>query len=905
MKKLWIFILILLLAAFIVAGYFFLVAGCDVTSSPANPKEIIGPETLLYAEFPDAAGSYPENRSKEVWEQLSALFQDSHPLFFNSFADSLFGTNSLLLEEGLKTALAVELYSGDELVPVWVFSSPETAIQSHYIKKVRSILGDTNVVSVLKRDEGEVAIVQIPQLRRIAYLGIKEGLCIATENRQVLNAAMDRIGQTTQPAASAFSKVALTSGQNAPCNLYINGAMLWQLLPAIVTGNNDFPPVLASAPFDWSEMDISLTDQSVAGNGYTSVSEVSDGFLSCFRQPASRFGFNDILPNHTAMILAYTTPDFAEHFPERLNCRSDSTYVLQGLSAMKRKFDINPYEELLSWCGSEAGLAWAGNVSGRDGWLAFVRVKDALRARLMLMQVAQKAGANFDRPPYEEKIRDYSIRQINLPALPRLIFGKLFGVVRQNFYLVIKDYVVFSNNPENLRNLVDKYYRGQTLAKSIHYRSFSRNMGDEANLHFYLNIPEWLESPGPWQNHPWFGAVESRRKSLTAFDGLGLQLSWINNMFYTHFYLRYQPDIRQLSGAVWHFETEALVSRPPVLITNHRTGRLNALVIDKNDNLYLADHMGVPRWSVPLIESPMGLPVQIDYYQNGKYQYLFNTPNYVYIIDLTGSYVADFPVRTALPATAPLACFDYENNGNYRFLIPLDDNRLYNFDKEMKPVEGWNIAEFRKPLVKPVQHLVADDKDFLIATEQDGRLTFLNRRGEVRISLKKPVIQAKNSLCYSNTENDKGLILTTGPVGELIYISMDGTVKTEKPASFSKDHYFLYDDWNEDGSNDFLYVDGRRFVVFSRNFKPLFETELPSSVAGMPGLFFSPDKGRVISITTSDGRTRFFNAEGACYNDLLVESDVPGAAGNLVSDKVLNYVSAKGNQVRGYFLEEN
>jgi hypothetical protein len=71
------------------------------------------------------------------------------------------------------------------------------------------------------------------------------------------------------------------------------------------------------------------------------------------------------------------------------------------------------------------------------------------------------------------------------------------------------------------------------------------------------------------------------------------------------------------------------------------------------------------------LEGPiMGSVQQLDFYKNGKLQYLFNTAEKIHLIDRNGNYVERYPIALRSPATSPLALFDYERTGIIACLWP-------------------------------------------------------------------------------------------------------------------------------------------------------------------------------------------------------------------------------------------
>ena len=65
-------------------------------------------------------------------------------------------------------------------------------------------------------------------------------------------------------------------------------------------------------------------------------------------------------------------------------------------------------------------------------------------------------------------------------------------------------------------------------------------------------------------------------------------------------------------------------------MTNHNDRQNKEVIVQDNaNNLYLINKEGVRLWKVKLSDKILGDVYQVDYYRNGKLQYLFNRNNFV------------------------------------------------------------------------------------------------------------------------------------------------------------------------------------------------------------------------------------------------------------------------------------
>ena len=69
------------------------------------------------------------------------------------------------------------------------------------------------------------------------------------------------------------------------------------------------------------------------------------------------------------------------------------------------------------------------------------------------------------------------------------------------------------------------------------------------------------------------------------------------------------------------------------------------IIQDGNKNIYLINEKGKRLWKKQLGGLILDKINQLDYYKNGKLQYVFNTEDSLYILDRLGRNVENFPIE--------------------------------------------------------------------------------------------------------------------------------------------------------------------------------------------------------------------------------------------------------------------
>ena len=140
------------------------------------------------------------------------------------------------------------------------------------------------------------------------------------------------------------------------------------------------------------------------------------------------------------------------------------------------------------------------------------------------------------------------------------------------------------------------------------------------------------------------------------------------------------------------------------------------------------------------LEGPiLGNLYQVDFYKNGKLQYLFNTSEKIHLIDRNGNYVERYPISLRSNATNPIALFDYDKNKDYRMCIAGEDRKVYIYDIEGNVLSGWKFGKTESMVSGRIQHFRINDRDYITISD-NNRTYFLDRRGKERIKVKDQVV---------------------------------------------------------------------------------------------------------------------------------------------------------------------
>ncbi|MCF0200992.1 MAG: hypothetical protein HUK16_06490 [Bacteroidales bacterium] len=285
-------------------------------------------------------------------------------------------------------------------------------------------------------------------------------------------------------------------------------------------------------------------------------------------------------------------------------------------------------------------------------------------------------------------------------------------------------------------------------------------------------------------------------------------------------------------------------------------------------------------------------------------KFMFNTANYLHLIDREGNDADGFPKKLLSEASNGMALIQYEGGAEARAIVCGTDRFVYNYDLNGDEVEGWNRHRTDNLVTRPVQHLVADNKDFLIVTDEQCAIRVLDRQGRVRIPLPSDLHKSQNAVFYENRTNHKGIIITSDEKGDLLYIAMDGGTARTDFGAFGDKHFFLYEDFNANQDPDFIYLEGKTIFVFDRFKKVLYEHEFDAEISSKPQFFNVSRNNRLLGLVSATARELYLidkNGKMMVYSGLVGGDSF--AIGSVHNNNEINLLTGSGTALFNYVIQ--
>ena len=836
-------------------------------------------ESVLDAVPLNSALTIETGSSSEMLSDLQPFFATADVL--QSFYDNWTMLDSLIpvfhQSDVAWTLLAME----GGYKPVVVVKSPKRFSS----KELKNQL-EQNGMQYEEMAMGKTGLCLLPDIDSLLVF-VHKGYAVAGRDVQALQQVLTQIDAPVKIYDNAvFAKVQATLGTAVRSHLYMNYDLLENALAkgsalkyerAIDNLIQHFGGI--------ASFDVLLKENGVVLNGYSIPCDSAEILKPLKYQTPVRNSIVNVLPFNTRMMLHFGMSDYLSYWEEQGRN--------ENVGKLNKRYSVKIEEQLLNNL-SEVSCCFSGTAS-KPVFVA--RMSNPAEVIQFWTKLISKTGASFT-----EIVQGYSLYQVNVSDFVPTVFGENFNTLKNCCYSIVDQYLIVADDFEDIRNVIACYRSGRTLDLNQNFKEFQNNMLESANITFYV------ECAGNQQVANYLGGkaasfFQKNQDFLSSYQALSIQFAASKDLVYTTAYLRKQTGMKEETNVQWKVNLDAPLQGTPCIVPDAASDRSNLVVFDADNTMYLIDAEGKILWKKSLSESPMSDVFTVDSQNDGETQFLFNTARYLYLIDAKGNNMADYPRKLLAEASNGLTVTDYENTLDYRVLICGKDKFVYNYDLQGGETEGWNRHRTDEVVTKPVQHLVADNKDFLVVTDIKGGVRILDRQGRMRIPLSGDLHKAPQADFYQNRTNHKGIILTSDETGKLLYVKLDGGLARTDFGDYSALHFFLYEDFNGDQDPDFIYLDNGELKVFDRFKKVLFSHNFDAEIRTRPVFFNITRNKRLLGVVSKKSREIYlFDKKGNMITSSGLVGETPFAVGSLMNNNQINLITGVGNSLFNYLI---
>ncbi len=572
-----------------------------------------------------------------------------------------------------------------------------------------------------------------------------------------------------------FERIYLSPQNTQPQGLFqshINFAQLNNLLSGIAIQEVDLP-------FKNGDYAFSID------SGYFSVSGFTfpDGnLLPTHRREPAAFDMAEVIPENTAYAYHISSTEIADWKVRQMDYLAINQPDIKKLQdSLRTAYDFRA-EQVIDLVDEEIGLVEIESGTPRDERrLCILELKNAQESLAFFNALTERIAIARNDSVYTEPYSENEIRFLPIKNFPQLLLGKVAGTYDQCFYINHRNYLIFSNNLQELKSVIASIQNEGTWGKSLRTTEFLDKTNNASNLSLFVNIPRSLKKLQTKLNGDWEEHLDVHLATYQNFEFAAFQFSLLDDSYFTNFTFS-QPTQKTKTIPRTSPETglrfaSQLVTKPH-LVRTHAYKDFDILVQDSTHAIYYLDPDQNTLWTKTISQEITSDVFAIDYYKNGKIQYAFSTNQQVYILDRNGDLIPGYPKQLPDAGILHFNVIDYDLSKNYRFALSDESGNTYLTDKDLTILEGWNPKSFLRKSLQPLQHQRLGRRDIMISVQQNGIVNVTNRRGSDMRGFPFDTQKTLDSRYFLRSSNGlaNSSITLISTDGELIELTLEGDV---------------------------------------------------------------------------------------------------------------------------------
>lgn len=542
------------------------------------------------------------------------------------------------------------------------------------------------------------------------YFNLNEGVVSLSNSQELVSQALIKTSPKLY-ANKAFQQFKNTLTENSLLVIYVNHSLY---TGSAAAGHLNLS---YSCKKGYSAGVIDVQPSQIKINGYMKPEEEEIISLFSDQKPCTSEGLTDLLPYNTRFLKAF---GFSSYPELRISFPLTSIHIKYWIKANERglynvedDFHANLVNRLLEF-----------ETSAPDRKFILAEVNDTLKA-------AENLKYMSDSLLKKDSLIIYRLNDSIEKPLQLFIPLSLHNT---NYALVYSSHVFFADKSEDLVQLIKELKNGRFLNTNESFSVYrNQHFPDDFNYLIY-------NSPGqmPEEIPSFFNFKKNTAENpFENFRHFSFSVSRHDSAFKFRFHLMNESEnLNREQNVLWTLNLDADCNMTATGFTNHNTGE-NEIVVQDDDNVvYLINAKGTVLWKKKLEEKIRSVIYTVDIYKKNKYQLLFNTENYLHLIDRNGKYVERYPVKLPSGASSPLSLFDYDGDKEYRLIIACKNKNIYNYSIHGLPQEKFTTVKTEDEVNLPVQYIKVGSSDYLVALDKEGKIYTFSRKGVGRIGLR-------------------------------------------------------------------------------------------------------------------------------------------------------------------------
>ncbi len=515
-----------------------------------EPLDLVSSDAIYFLETNDPIDTWKTISKHQIWQHLSTqayfreLTKDTDKLTDiidkNEFLFKLLGDRKLSISSHFYNSKQY-----DFLFVLDIGAISKLEITKNYLGL---FLSDDYEIINRKFEQEDILEIRNKQTQETTYLSFIKNLLAVSFKKNIIESALQEITNPSLTKDEDFIQINQNTKSNVLFNFYFNYTYLSDFLSLYLTPKDINNLKGLDEQIAFSGLGFNFKDDNLLlSKGYTNIHDSIFSYLKLFKKVGKgKIKAPSVIPKSTSFYLSMAFDNYKDFFKAlekdlQKNAKKYKTYN-KNKTRIEGFLDISIEEHFIDWIGEEIAFIQLppSKELAKNQYALILKAKSRRLAEEKLgyigKQVRKRTPLAFKGINY----KGYQIQFLAIKGFFKLFLGKLFNKFDKPYLTYINDYVIFSNHPYTIKQIIDQYDAKQTLKNSQNFRSFFKRFKPKSQLFLYTHTPNLYNSLGKWTSPPTWQNIQKNKDYILCFQNIGFQMVHDNDLFKTNFSIQYQ-----------------------------------------------------------------------------------------------------------------------------------------------------------------------------------------------------------------------------------------------------------------------------------------------------------------------------------------------------------------------------
>lgn len=568
----------------------------------------------------------------DIWKHLNTN------TYFNTLATNLNKLDTIFKQKqgvfnrigNREILISAHVYAPKQYGFLYVVDLQKIAKLNVIKNNLNTVINSNYKVSKRYYKENEITEIYDVKKHETLYISFIKNQMIASYTHTLVEASIDQYSNPEIGRNLNFIEVKKHVGYNDMFRLYFQYDYLDEFVNVFSDTPGDLTKTLSQS-LEFSGFSFDLEKNAIVANGITNTNDQASTYLKALQKSGQgKRTIKNVVPNNTAIYLSFGFKSFEDFYSNFETIQKENPELFksyaEGTSQIESFLKINLKTHFMSWIDDEIALIQLhSNVSDSKKDVALILKTKAIddakdNLDFILEQIRKRTPVKFKEVNY----KGYAINFMSIKGFFKIILGDLFSNIEKPYFTIIDDYVIFSNEPNTLKSIINAYINKETLNYFKAFNDFDNRFNNRSSVFAYVNTPNLYNSAYDFVDIATKKQLKTNKDYFICFPQIGIQLTPSKNHFKSQLILEYQTPEQVKSS--YTFEDD----KPKTIITNSISlteENINKDTVFNIPELYPSDlaapiftkkySNGNPRFSVELKDGLKHGSYKA-YYQNGN-----------------------------------------------------------------------------------------------------------------------------------------------------------------------------------------------------------------------------------------------------------------------------------------------